>query len=291
MVTTHSSIGQAMIPSPPAALGRGSTRSFAVSPPIAGFSTWDLDTQGDLAFENLTTTASSYTLTARGYFAFQAMLWGQGAQTKKGGYASGEILVSEGDVIVVALARGGGAAGGTTTGLALGKKGGGLTGIFITSITRANAVLVAGGAGAESHSANPGADGGGLAGADATIFGDVTIGGKGGNQSAGGAAAMDTGSQSEGEQPGAELTGGAGGADDTDTPDWNSGWGGGGGGGGGYFGGGGGLGGGASANGGGAGSGHAAAAVNNPVLEVGGGRANPRRNTGGDSYVSRAVLF
>lgn len=274
-----------MLPNPPAPLGRSGQRIFDISPSIGGFSTWDLDTQGDVAFENLTTTASSYTLTAKGSFAFQAMLWGQGAQTKKGGYATGEILVSEGDVLVLALARGGGAAGGSTTGLALGEKGGGLTGIFVTSITRANSVLIAGGAGAESHSANAGADGGGLTGANATL------GGQGGTQSAGGAAAIDTGSESTGEQPGSDLTGGAGGTDDTTSPSWNSGWGGGGGGGGGYYGGGGGLGGGASANGGGGGSGFAAASVKNATLETGGGRSNPRRNTGGDSYVSRAVLF
>lgn len=123
--------------------------------------------------------------------------------------------------------------------------GGGMSGVFKTSITMANAILIAGGGGGGAKSRTGGA-GGGLTGGVSTN--DSTRGGKGGTQTAGGAA----GSQLDGNviapAAGSLGTGGAGGTVSPGT--WNSG----GGGGGGYYGGGGGAGGGNYFSGGGGGS-------------------------------------
>ena len=109
---------------------------------------------------------------------------------------------------------GGGAGGG---GAGKGGAGGGYTGLFITSVTQANSILIAGGGGGGTNDPAGGGAGGGETGGDA---GNVGRGGEGGTQSAGGAQ----GTVGTNGSDGAALQGGDGA----------------GGGGGGYFGGGGG---------------------------------------------------
>ena len=114
--------------------------------------------------------------------------------------------------------------------------GGGMSGVFRTSITMANAIMIAGGGGGGARSRVGGA-GGGLTGGVSND--DNFRGGKGGTQSAGGAA----GTQSPDPNTIAPTAGtlGAGGVGGTiSTGTWTSG----GGGGAGYYGGGGGAGGG-----------------------------------------------
>ena len=113
----------------------------------------------------------------------------------------------------------GGFPGGGTGGGGDGKggAGGGYTGLFITSVTQANSILIAGGGGGGANDPATGGAGGGETGGDAS---SVPRGGEGGTQSAGGAQ----GTVGTNGSDGAALQGGDGA----------------GGGGGGYFGGGGG---------------------------------------------------
>ena len=131
--------------------------------------------------------------------------------------------------------------------------GGGYSGVFTTSISQPNAIILAGGGGGaggnDSGSHGNGGGGGGSTGQDANGSPISNSDGHGGTQSAGG----DAGPGSEGPgTSGTALTGGAGGARGTNG-------GGGGGGGSGYYGGGGGggvVGGNTGAGGGGGGSGY-----------------------------------
>ena len=109
---------------------------------------------------------------------------------------------------------GGGGSGGGGTGR--GGGGGGYTGLFLNSVTQANAIIIAGGGGGGSNDPTQGGAGGGLSGT-----GSGGRSGTGGTQSSGGSAGGGDGSPGS---PGSALQGGSGAA----------------GGGGGYFGGGGG---------------------------------------------------
>jgi hypothetical protein len=109
-----------------------------------------------------------------------------------------------------------------------GGQGGGYSGLFITSVSQVNSVLVAGGGGGGAYEANTnGGAGGGSSGAAGAN--GVDTGGGGGTQVAGGAA-----SSAAGSSAGSALQGG--------SPGTSGDGGGGGGGGGGYWGGGGGAG-------------------------------------------------
>lgn len=130
--------------------------------------------------------------------------------------------------------------------------GGGMSGVFRTSITMANAILIAGGGGGGAKGRAGGA-GGGLTGGVSTN--DSTRGGKGGTQTAGGAAGSQLDGNTIAPSAGTLGAGGVGGTISSGT--WNSG----GGGGGGYYGGGGGAGGGNYFSGGGGGSSWAKSSV------------------------------
>jgi len=123
--------------------------------------------------------------------------------------------------------------------------GGGMSGVFRTSIDMASALLIAAGGGGGAKGRNGGAGGGstGLVSTD-----DSTRGGKGGTQTTGGAAGTVFDGQVNNPTAGLQGQGGTGGTINTST--WNSG----GGGGAGYYGGGGGAGGGNYFSGGGGGS-------------------------------------
>ena len=142
-----------------------------------------------------------------------------------GGLSTGEFtflsgttykLVVGGKGLQDASATGGGGAG-NRRGSGGGGGGGGYTGLFVGSITQANAIIIAGGGGGGSNDPAAGGAGGGTSGGDA---GNAGRGGRGGTQSAGGSR----GSVQDSGIDGSALQGGLGA----------------GGGGGGYFGGGGG---------------------------------------------------
>ncbi len=139
---------------------------------------------------------------------------------------------------------GNGGTAGTTSNQSM--AGGGMSGVFRTSITMANAIMIAGGGGGGAKSRAGGA-GGGLTGAVSND--DNFRGGKGGTQSAGGAAGT-TSPDSNDIAPTAGTLGAGGVGGTISSGTWNSG----GGGGAGYYGGGGGAGGGNYFSGGGGGS-------------------------------------
>ena len=114
----------------------------------------------------------------------------------------------------------GGGGNGGSQGSGGGGGGGGYTGLFVSSISQDNAVIIAGGGGGGSNDPGNGGDGGGLTGAAGSNEGRA---GTGGTQSAGGTGGAGIGVLTDGFA-GSALQGGTGG----------------GGGGGGYFGGGGG---------------------------------------------------
>lgn len=230
--------------------------SFDISPSLPdGSTTIDL-----ISLEDFTAFDSSiiYTLTANGTFNLTIDLEGAtggpsgtGAIGGKGGKVTGTVSFDSGEVYKLVIGSsgifdgdtgevggGGASAGGGVPETYGGGSGGGYTGIFKTSISQENALLIAGGGGGGSGTDSDldtlanGGDGGGLTGGyikPVDGAAGFTVSGLGGTQIAGGAGG-NTGGGFRGSD-GAALLGGAGGA-----PLFNST----GGGGGGYFGGGGG---------------------------------------------------
>ena len=169
--------------------------------------------------------------------------WSYGADGGGGGHVRGLFPVTPGSTIIVVVGRGGVltnstnqsyGGGGTSTavGGGYGGQGGGYCGVFVTSVSQANALAIAGGGGGGGCSrawfGNMGGAGGGLVGqrGASPYDGKFTAGGNPGTQSAGGAAI--TGYTGNGTA-GSALQGGT-----TASIDYS------GAGGGGYFGGGGG---------------------------------------------------
>ncbi len=175
--------------------------------------------------------------------------WGQQAKGGGGGYSIGYLAVIPGQTLSLVVGQGGqlsststtyggGGAGGTGGGsiMRYGSSGGGYSGIFASStLTQANARIIAGGGGGTS----PGADtftqgtggGGGTTGGQDSF---PALSGRGGSQAAGGAAANGANECLSQPTAGSALQGGTGAITDGTGE-------GGGGGGGGYHGGGGGL--------------------------------------------------
>jgi len=231
-------------------------RSFTISPAVSGKSTWDLDVDGPL-------TLSSYgdwTIVAAASFAATVKIWGAGggrgdnsgfstanALGGGAGYAGGTFNATA-STFVLRVGQGGkftldssAAASGTAFGGGGSATnysdanwncggGGGLSGIFINSVTQGNSVLIAGGAGGGGNSRNGGSRNGGPGGGSSGVAGGGNGGGGGGGtSSAGGSGAPDANIGSS--VAGSALTGGS--LTSTSTM--------GGGGGGGYYGGGSGI--------------------------------------------------
>jgi len=220
---------------------------LSISPSLNGKSGWDGSTP--LSFDS----TGEYTIIPIYDTTVDVKMWGGGGacgyryqdgitSTSQqgpgggGGYSSTRITLRAGFSYVFQIGEGGirttslssGAtylAGGIQSTIG-GSQGGGYSGIFKTSVSQANALLMAGGGGGGSDSlfAAYGGAGGGSSGQSAP----------GGNQSGGGGTQSTGGASSvyDGCTPGSELTGGGG--RDTDNVSGL------GGGGGGYFGGGGG---------------------------------------------------
>ncbi len=191
---------------------------------------------------------------------------GNAAANGKGGLVTATLSVTPGQVLAIVVGGqptsnvsvyGYGGSGGVVTSNTgrNGYAGGGLSGIFLTSVSFANALAVAGGGGGTNGLNTLSASGGGgnagapngSNGAQGNYSG-YSEGGKGATQSAGGARGVSIDAASTASTAGVALTGGNGGSVSTST------WTGGGGGGGGYYGGGGGAGGGSSVGAGGGGS-------------------------------------
>lgn len=116
-----------------------------------------------------------------------------------GGFAQADIAVTAGDSVLIRLGGVGG-------------DGGNYAGVFITSETFSNAMLIAGGGGAGGDSDHFEGSAGGAGGGTTGDYGgaNTTRDGKGGTPSAGGAAGTGGGSYGAGTA-GGQLTGGAGG--------------------------------------------------------------------------------
>ena len=159
----------------PDAVGQGSSisaASFSVSPALPNGST-TLDIADGSTFTEFASD-EIYTLTPNGTFVVTIVLdggAGRGDTAGMGGNVKGDVtfnsdlsyklVVGEGG----SKNRGGGAGKGGTGGGSDGPGGGGFTGLFKTSVTQANAILIAGGGGGAAQGDHrPGNDGGGLNG-------------------------------------------------------------------------------------------------------------------------------
>ena len=259
---------------------------FTISPAVNGQSDWTL-ADGALTLD----TAQVYTITPASTMNINAKMWGAGGSTTgnlaggAGGYASGTIALTGGTSYKIRVgSETGGGSGGSGSG-------GGYSGIFVTSETHANSVMIAGGGGGGcsqySVSQVPGA-GGGSSGQSGGYQG--TSGGQGGTQSAGGAGSAE-GTNRAGTA-GSALTGGVGNS---------AGSYGGGGGGSGYYGGGGGSsrvgGDGGNSGMGGGGSGYIGhSSVSNGVSTAGnqgtpGNSSDSDRGTAGNPAVAGKVVI
>lgn len=187
---------------------------------------------------------------------------GGGTNAGKGGKVTAELAVTSGATLIIVVGGqptnanavyGGGGVGGSNSATTTrnGFAGGGLSGIYLTSISQANALAIAGGGGGNSGlSSQIGGSAGAPNGANGGQgnYGGYQEGGRGATQSAGGARGVSIDPATSNSTAGTALNGGTGGSINSST--WTAG----GGGGAGYFGGGGGAGGGSSVGAGGGGS-------------------------------------
>ena len=163
---------------------------FRVQPSINNIEYWSLTDNGALIFDP--SNATSYTITSLepNRTKFSAKMWGQGSCSSKGGHSYGEIPVSGADQFTLSLNAGGGISDS-------GENGGGYAGIFDGTVSQANALMIAGGAGSGGDDGtddcgNDGGDGGGTSGGDGTDASSTDTKGSGGSQSAGGSGGTST---------------------------------------------------------------------------------------------------
>jgi hypothetical protein len=212
--------------------------TFNISPAVSGKSTWDLSVDGALTLD----TAGTWTITPTSSSTCATKIWGAGGggatfwltgtQTRgpggAGGAAVGTVSFESGVDYVLRVGQGGrgaienddtftAAAGGGRSGTYDGNwgtgSGGAYSGIFRTSESQANAVIIAGGGGgggivrdSAGQSVGGGA-GGGTSGQDGYNKGDTINNAKGATQGAGGAGQVTTGGLGT-AQSGSSLTGG-----------------------------------------------------------------------------------
>ena len=164
---------------------------FRVQPSINNIEFWDLTENGPLIFDP--SNSPTYTITSlnTARSKFSAKMWGQGSCSSEGGHSYGEIPSTAGDIFTVKLNAGRGVASN-------GQHGGGYAGIFDGTVSQANALMIAGGAGSGGDDGtdtcgNDGGDGGGTSGSDGTDESADLTGGAGGTQSAGGTAGVASG--------------------------------------------------------------------------------------------------
>jgi hypothetical protein len=163
--------------------------NFTISPAYLGITNWDLNVNGPLSLN----VSGSWTITPRSSFTGKVKMWGGGggAYTQQvgvtvtggsGGFSSGSVSFESGvSYRIVTSLNGNGAVG----------NGGGLAGVFSSSIAQQNSIMIAGGGG-NGHAYNSniygnGGAGGGSSGQDGTARTSNQNGG-GGSQTAGGFA-------------------------------------------------------------------------------------------------------
>lgn len=263
---------------------------FQISPAFNGKTEWSFAADGSLNIG----AHGEYTITPNSNLSVDVKMWGAGGcygwsyqdaspssnhstNGGGGGYSSGTVTLSAGTSYIVQIGEGGGVASsssgatyvaGGVQSTALGSEGGGYSGIFNTSASQANAILIAGGGGGGGDNRYDGLGagaGGGSSGEDADDY--PVQGGGGGTQSAGGVA-----STYNNATDGSALTGGLGQNSQGSH----------GGGGGGYYGGGGG-----NVGGGGGGSGYIGSGVTSGVTTTG-SRGTPANSSDTDRNGSGA---
>lgn len=204
----------------PDAVGQGSSVSaatFTISPALPSGDT-SIDLSGGSAFTAFASD-KEYTLTPNGSFVVTIELdgaaGGGGGSGGVGGNVKGNVTFDSASTYKLVVGREGindtsGTTGAGNGGKGLGSYGGGgFTGLFKTSITQANAILIAGGGGGAAADAyRPGNDGGGLTGG-----GDVNQAGtQTGSNNQYSSATAETGSELQGGNTvSATNAGGAGG--------------------------------------------------------------------------------
>ena len=159
---------------------------FTISPAYSGKSTWDLTADGPL----ILSTSGSWIITPANLINTKIKMWGGGGASFKaawkgggGGFSSGSVQLEPGVPYRIVTSMNG------SNGI-IGS--GGLTGIFSSSISQANSIMIAGGGGIGtdyigSYGGDGGA-GGGSSGQDGT--GNGLQNGRGGTQIAGGSPAI-----------------------------------------------------------------------------------------------------
>ena len=165
---------------------------LTVSPAVNGITQWDLYNNGPLILDGGTST--SYTITTSevnpGNILIKA--WGQGTCQATGGYSTGNLSLSSTINLAIRLNAGAGS-GGSASGTGISPNGGGYAGIFNSSVSQANALLIASGAGGSGSSTGgcdtSGGNGGGVgnSGSNSPDSQISSTGGGGGTQSSGGA--------------------------------------------------------------------------------------------------------
>ncbi len=260
-------------------------RTVQVSPAVSGQTYWNLDSQ-----PLVLSTAGTYTVTPMGNFNITLKSWGGGGAGNggTGGFAGGTVAATTSDTFVASLPAKGGSGGSNLANGSTGWSGGAYAGVFRSSVSLANALVVAGGGGGAGGAA------GGSTGSNGwnTANCGVTMYGFGGTQSAGGAAGTQADGAVTAATPGAALTGGTGATMNNSV--WSAGTGGGAG----YYGGGGGAGGGSCQGTAGGGSSFVALTLSSRLNSAGtsnttpGNSADADRGTGGNTntLVGRIVL-
>ncbi len=122
---------------------------FRIQPALNGVEFWSFEKDGSLVFDPSTATDYSITSLENDRSKISTHLWGQGRCDTKGGYTDADIPISGADVLALKMNAGGGAAGSSDSGR-YAEAGGGYAGIFDTSVSHANALAIAGGAGGSS---------------------------------------------------------------------------------------------------------------------------------------------
>lgn len=223
---------------------RRESKNLNISPSVSGKSVWDLNNDGKLILN----TATDYTITVDSPIVVDFKVWGAGGGTSGtsragggGGAAAGTMTLLSGSTYIMSIGTGGyrsangvvtspqGGGGGIgyplpSSGNYDAGTGGGYSGIFLTSKTQGNAVVIAAGGGGGGYNGA-----GGAGGYPSGSPGGGPSGGGGGTPTAGGAGGAGGGGTG---QSGSALTGGYSVSGSLSAP--------GGGGGGGYYGGGGG---------------------------------------------------
>jgi hypothetical protein len=163
---------------------------FEVTPAVSGVTFWRLAVDGPLILDPANST--QYTLKSLDINRTRMItkMWGEGTCGSKGGYTEGIIPIQQNNRYTVRLNAGAGSGG---------DPGGGYAGIFSgTTVSQANALLIAGGAGGGGRNSTTacaylGGSGGGDIGGDGADASSSTSGGDGGTQSAGGVGGNSTG--------------------------------------------------------------------------------------------------